>query len=66
MRGLIQASHQGGEAIFAPRALIERIARILEGVDDLTADRDNRSALRNDAIIAKAGSKAHRWPPSAL
>lgn len=61
--GLIQASHQDGEAIFAPRALFERIARILEGVADLTTDEDVRNALRNDAIIAKAGSKAHRWPP---
>lgn len=63
--GLIQSDHQGGEAIFAPRALFERIARILEGVADLTTDEAVRSALRNDAIIAKAGSKAHRWPPSA-
>lgn len=63
--GLIQSDHQGGDAIFAPHALFERIARILEGVADLTADEDVRLALLNDAIIAKAGSKAQRWPPSA-
>lgn len=63
--GLIQAGHQGGESIFAPQALFERIARILEGVADLTADEDVRIALLNDAIIAKAGTKANRWPPSA-
>ena len=63
--GLIQASYEGGDVIFAPRALFVRISRILEGVAELTTDEDVRLALRRDAIIAKAGSKAHRWPPSA-
>lgn len=40
----------------------ERIARILEGVADLTADEDVRLVLLNDAIIAKAGSKASAGP----
>jgi len=61
--GLIQASHETGDGVFAPRALFIRIARILEGVADLIPDDDLSSALRGDAIIAKAGSKAHRWSP---
>ena len=63
--GLIQASYEGGDVIFAPRALFVRISRILEGVAELTTDEDVGLALRSDAIIAKAGSKAHRWRPSA-
>ena len=63
--GLIQASHEGGDVIFAPRALFVRVSRILEGVAELTNDEDVRLALRSDASIAEAGSKARRWPPSA-
>lgn len=61
MLGLIQTSHETGDVVYAPRALFVRISRILEGVAGLTADPDLRRALRSDAIIAKAGSVAHRW-----
>lgn len=58
--GLIQADHETGDVIFAPRALFVRISRILECVADLTSDPNLSSALRGDAFIADAGSKAHR------
>lgn len=64
--GLILASHEGGDTVFAPRPLFVRISRMLEGVSEMVTDVNVRLALRNDAIIAKAGSKAHRWPPSPL
>jgi hypothetical protein len=59
--GLIQASHQTGDVVFAPRALFVRISRILDGVADLTAAADLSRALREDALIARAGSKTHRF-----
>ncbi len=59
--GLIQASHQAGDVVFAPRALFIRISRILDGVADLTADAALSLALREDALIARAGSKTHRF-----
>lgn len=58
--GLIQASHKTGDVVFAPRALFVRISRMLEGVSDLTADADLSLVLREDALLAKAGSKTHR------
>ena len=61
--GLVQAGYKAGDAVFAPRALFIRISRILDSVADLTADAEVRGALRSDALIARAGSKAHRWPP---
>lgn len=61
MLGLIQAGHGTGDAVYAPRALFVRVSRILEGVAGLTSDPDLSHALRSDAIIADAGSKAHRW-----
>jgi hypothetical protein len=63
MLGLIQSDHDNGEVIFAPRALFVRISRILNGTADLTTKSELRLALRSDAIIAEAGSKAHRYPP---
>ena len=59
--GLIQAGHESGELIFAPRALFIRISRILTNVADLTPDPKLGCALRSDAVIAKAGSSTHRW-----
>lgn len=64
--GLILASHEGGDTVFAPRALFVRISRMLQDVAELITDEDVRLALQSDAIIAKAGSKAHRWPPPVL
>jgi len=64
MLGLIQSDHDNnGEVIFAPRALFVRISRILNGTADLTTKSELRLALRSDAIIAEAGSKAHRYLP---
>lgn len=56
--GLIQADHTTGDDVFAPRALLVRISRILEGVAELTAGADANlgSVLREDAILAEAGS----------
>lgn len=63
--GLVQARHETGDVVFAPRAVFVRISRILGGVADLTSNEDLSLALRGDAIIAKAGAKAHRWPPQS-
>jgi hypothetical protein len=59
--GLIQAGHEGGDVILAPRALFVRVSRILYSVAELSSDPDLRLALHSDAIIAKAGSKSHSW-----
>lgn len=61
MLGLIQAGHETGDVIYAPRALFVRISRILEGAAELTSDPTLSRALRSDAIIADAGSTTHRW-----
>jgi hypothetical protein len=58
--GLIQASHEMGDVVFAPRALFVRISRMLENVAELTADADLSRVLREDALLAKAGAKTHR------
>jgi len=58
--GLIQASHEIGDVVFAPRALFVRISRMLENVAELTADADLSRVLREDALLAKAGAKTHR------
>lgn len=58
--GLIQAAHESGDTVFAPRALFVRISRILNSVADLAVDPNLSRVLRNDAFIADAGSKAHR------
>ncbi|WP_344036647.1 hypothetical protein, partial [Mycolicibacterium alvei] len=55
MVGLVQADHQTGDNVWVPRALFVRIARMLEVVAELTPDSRLRTALRGDAIIAKAG-----------
>ncbi len=57
--GLIQADHETGDVVFAPRALFTRISRILDGAARLTTDVSLRDALRRDAFLAEAGSKTH-------
>ena len=59
--GLIQSDHEGGDVVFAPRALFVRVSRILEVTAELTADASVSRALRNDAILADAGTNIHRW-----
>jgi hypothetical protein len=61
MLGLIQAGHEAGDVVHAPRALFVRISRILESVAELTSDPNLARALRSDALIADAGAVAHRW-----
>ena len=51
----------GGDVVFAPRALFVRVSRILEVTAELTADASVSRALRNDAILADAGTNIHRW-----
>lgn len=63
MLGLIQSDHDGGDLVFAPRALFIRISRILEVTAELTEDTSISRALRNDAALASAGTKIHRWQP---
>ena len=58
---LIQSDHDHGDVVFAPRPLFVRISRILEVTAELTADANLSCALRNDAILAEAGTKVHRW-----
>lgn len=58
--GLVQAGHQSGDVVLAPRALLFRIARILESTADLTSKERLRDALRRDALIAKdAGGRGY-------
>ncbi len=61
MLNRVQSEHNAGNTIWAPRALLVRISRALEGVARLTSDPALRDSLRSDAFIAKAGSKLHRW-----
>lgn len=69
MLGLIQAGQGTGDVIHAPRALFVRVSRILKSVAGLTSDPDLSLALQGDALIADAGSKAHRrspWPAEVI
>lgn len=60
MLGLSQASHQTGDVICAPQALLPRISRILESTAELTPKPKLRDALRSDALIAKAEFRENR------
>jgi hypothetical protein len=59
LTGLIQSDHAGG-AIAAPPAMFSRIARTLTNVADLTDNTALATALRRDAMRARAASITDR------
>jgi len=61
--GMAQSEHASGGFVFVPRALLFRIARVLESTADLTAKSELRQALQRDAILARTAAETQVVSP---